>query len=247
MSFPLCKTQCVCTIDGVSIDVVDRLPQKSNMLRVTGNSTLSMGGTFLIGEDLREFGFDAELERQHALQYCQDPAVAHVESQAVITPFIDRHGKSRETVWDLRVTYKDGTIGLKSVKTLVYAMTEEFAANFALICAGIPPGVADSVQVLTEHSLDPVQVDRGTIFNKALTAGQPAAAEIAYEFLTQKAEPVPIQDVCDHLRQHFPAPEDGHFRALSVEFWAVVWLMAKRAAKLCSEGYITTTSLVGVA
>jgi len=246
MPFPPPKTPCLCTIDGVSIDVVERLPQKSEMLRVTGKSSLSMGGSFLKGEDLWEFGFDAELERQLALQLLQDPEVADVESQAVVTPFIDEAGKWRETFWDLRVIYRDGTIGLKSVKTLVYAMSEQFAANWALICAGVPPGVADSVQVLTEHSLDAVKIDRGALFNKALTAGQPAAAEKAYEFLAKQSAPVPIGEVCAHLRTHFPVPDNLHFRGLSAEFWAVIWLMAKRAAKLCSDGYITMTSLVGV-
>lgn len=247
MSFPQTKKPCNCTLDGISIDVAERLPRKSGMLRVTGKSSLSMGGTFLKGEDLIEFGFDADLELKLAFQDLQDPEVAEVESQAVKTPYLDEAGKWRETIWDLRVTYKDGHVALKSVKTLVYAMTSEFAEHWKLICAGIPPGVADSVRVVTEHSVDPVKVDRGVLFNKALTAGQPTNAQAAFDFLALQSQPVPIKTVCDHLRAQFPAPDGHHFRALSAEFWSVIWLMAKRAASLCSEGYITTDSLVELA
>lgn len=244
MSFPLFEQPVTSRHDGIPIHLIGRSVLPSDALRQAGKSTGSMGGTMLSGLEFREFGYDSDIEGQWVLQKMQDPAVARVEGQCVRSSYLDANGVTRTTVWDLLVTGVNGSRELISVKKLEVAMKEEFRANWKRICAGVEPGVADSAHVATEYNLDRVKVDRGWLFNKALADGQPKYARRAFEFIAAQAEPITIAMACDFLRTEFPVPEDQHFVALSIEFWTVIWLLAKRAIETCTNGFLTMQSQV---
>lgn len=232
---------------AITIDYVSVAPAPSRALRRAGAGTRSMGGNYLQGEDRLLVGIDSNLELCHNLQCLQDTAVVDVLSQGVVTSYIDADGQPHKTFWDLFVTYDDGLRKLISVKPIVIVETEEFQAHFKRVVAGIEPGVADIVEVATEATLDPIKVDRGMMYNKALVEGCPDGAQAAFEFIDAHAGPVKIATVCEFLRSQSPSPELLHFAVLSGEFWSVVWLLAKRAVVLRSSGYLTMQSEVAAA
>lgn len=218
-------------------------PATNNALRTAGSSTRSMGGSMLLGSVRLPVQFDSELERRCVLQFLADDDIVGIQLQAVRTPHRLIDGKT-STIWDVFVTLANGLRKLVSVKDFKVAASDRYKALWREICAGIPPGTADVAQIYTQHHIDPVKVDTGNLFNIALTHDRPEAAELAYDFIIDENREMTIGQICAHLRRLRPVPMADHFLALSTEFWAVVWLLAKRAVHLCAHDYIGMSTLV---
>lgn len=230
--------------EGIKADLNSVATAPTSALRTAGGSRRSMGGSMLFGSNRIEVKFDSNLERRWILQFVADGSVIAIEVQAVRTPY--RKGKDAfsSTIWDILVTYDDGRRKLVSVKPFSVAASEDFKPLWKAICEDIPPGTAHEAQLCTEHELDPIKVDRGNMFNIALTHDRPEWSEQAYKFIAAQEREVTIERVCAHLRALSPVPHLDHFLALSKEFWAVVWLLAKRVVRLCSDDYLGMNSVV---
>lgn len=234
-------------VAGLQIDYTSCAIRPTLGVRKAGQSGRGVIGTTLDPDTSREFGMDSNLERQALLQFRQRTDVAHIQEQPIRSYYVDRNGVRRETIWDLLVTFTNGERELVSVKNVEMAQKPGFMDDFTLMCEGVEPGVADRASLFTEFSRDEVLVDRGDLYHHALIRPKPLGADAALQFVKAKTSAVKIETICEFLRSNTSIQECEEFEALSNEFWAVVWLLAKQRLQIVSEGRLDTNSEVSAA
>lgn len=243
-TFPLFNDPIYTTDEAFEPDVVSVKPKAPKSLRRAGTGTRAMSGSFVTGPDRTIVEYDSDIERKWYHYFLQDPTVLSVGAQCVCTPFLDAEGRARQHFWDLLVTYRDGRIELIEVKPVQVIISDSFQHVWPRIVAGIPAGTAHQVRLLSERDLDEAKVDTGELFNAAITNPRPPGAKSAYEFILSQPGPVSINQVSDFLRSVTPVAQMEHFICLSMEFWAVVWLLAMRLVTVVSCEVICMSSLV---